>query len=61
MTQAQLTEGRRFGKLVTGILDKLETKYGGQLVSKVRADRLGWGWQAQNKSLQFCYRFVAWA
>ena len=38
LTQAQLTEGRRFGKLVTGILDKLETKYGGQLVSKVRAD-----------------------
>ena len=38
VTQAQLTEGRRFGKLVTGILDKLDTKYGGQLVSKVRTE-----------------------
>ena len=33
--QTQLTEGRRFGRLITGIVDKLEAKYGGGLQAKV--------------------------
>ena len=33
--QVQLTEGKKFGRLITGLLDKLETKWGSQLGSKV--------------------------